>query len=213
MLLAMGASLFVPGLASAQEVDDPEFEAKLKEWETLNGYSSSSEVLEMSLGAEDAPVPIHEFASFTCPHCANFHANQFQKLKADYIDTGKVRFIFRDVYLDRPGLWASMLARCSGPDHFFDTAALLFHNQGVWAVANNDNMMGYFSQIGDMNGMSPADLEACYVNRKLGENLVAWSDRERSAAQVTSTPTLLINGKKYPNMSYEDLAEIIEKLL
>lgn len=213
MLLALGAGMFTPLAAMAQEKPEVSDDDLMLHQQELNGYSASPEVIEMVLGDEDAPVTIHEFASFSCPHCANFHANQFQKLKTEYIDTGKVRFIFRDVYMDRPSLWGSMLARCSGPEHFFETAALLFHNQGVWATAETTDMLGFLSEIGAMVGMTDADLSACYENQELAKNLVDWSGRERSAADVTSTPTLLINGEKYPNMTFEGLSKIIDDLL
>ena len=75
----------------------------------------TSTIVEMVQGAEDAPVEIIEYASYTCPHCANFHQGAYKQLKKDFIDTGKVKFIYREVYFDRYGLWASMVARCGGP--------------------------------------------------------------------------------------------------
>ena len=74
--------------------------------------TTAPEITEMALGPEDASVTVMEYASFTCPHCANFHKGPFKQLKADYIDTGKVRFVYRDVYFDRFGLWASMVETC-----------------------------------------------------------------------------------------------------
>ena len=82
------------------------------------------DVTEMVLGEADAPVEIIEYASYTCPHCANFHQSTFKQLKKDYIDTGKVRFVFREVYFDKYGMWASLLARCSGPERFFGVTDL-----------------------------------------------------------------------------------------
>ncbi len=72
----------------------------------------TSMIKEMSIGNPDAAVTVIEYASFTCPHCASFHASSFKQLKADYIDTGKINFIYRDVYFDRLGLWAAIVARC-----------------------------------------------------------------------------------------------------
>ena len=73
-----------------------------------------SSIPDMILGDPEAPVEVIEYASYTCPHCASFHANQYKELKENYIDTGKIRFVYREVYFDRFGLWASMIARCSG---------------------------------------------------------------------------------------------------
>ena len=80
------------------------------------------ELVEMSLGADDAPVTLIEYASLTCPHCANFHKTVLPQLKSDYIDTGKVRLIYREVYFDRPSLWAAMIARCAGRGPVFRRA-------------------------------------------------------------------------------------------
>ena len=97
-----------------------------------NAQEASTDMVEipdMVMGAADAPVEIIEYASFTCPHCANFHATTYPLLKADYIDTGKVRFVYREVYFDRFGLWASMIARCGGEMRFFGMAELIYEKQ------------------------------------------------------------------------------------
>jgi len=89
------------------------------------------EIQDMVMGAEDAPVEIIEYASFTCPHCARFHADVWPQLKADYVETGKVRFIYREVYFDRFGLWASMIARCGGEGRFFAFTDLIYKEQAM----------------------------------------------------------------------------------
>ena len=98
----------------------------------------TSTIQEMTLGDPDAPVTMIEYASFTCPHCADFHANQFKKLKKDYIATGKVHFIYRDVYFDRFGLWASMVARCGGEDRFFGITDMIYAQQKEWIGDGQD---------------------------------------------------------------------------
>ena len=92
------------GAANAQESDDTEID--------------TSTIVEMTMGNKNAKVTFIEYASFTCPHCASFHKDQFKQLKADYIDTGKVHFVYRDVYFDQFGLWAALVARCGGPGAF-----------------------------------------------------------------------------------------------
>ena len=92
---------------------------------------------DFSLGSPDAPVKVVEYASFTCPHCATFHANVFKKLKTDYIDTGKVHFTLREVYFDRYGLWAAMVARCGGDMRYFGIHDMLFDQQQDWATASD----------------------------------------------------------------------------
>ncbi|GAB5434230.1 MAG: hypothetical protein EpisKO_36000 [Epibacterium sp.] len=95
----------------------------------------TSTIMEMVQGAEDAPVTLIEYSSYTCPHCANFHADAYKKLKAEYIDTGKVKLVYREVYFDRFGLWASMVARCGGEEKFFGITDLIFKQQAEWTRA------------------------------------------------------------------------------
>src|SRR5690606_33729429 len=101
---ALALSLATPALAQ-DEAATAEAETEASEAQT---------VPDIALGAEDAPLTIIEYASFTCGHCANFHEENWPKLKSEYVDTGKVRFIQRDVYFDAVGLWAGILARCGG---------------------------------------------------------------------------------------------------
>ena len=113
------------------------------------GDVDTSGILEMSLGNPDAAVTVIEYASFTCPHCRNFHMGPYKDLKADYIDTGKIHFIYREVYFDRYGLWAGMLARCGGEERYFGLVDLIYESQSVWAqgaspaeVADNLRRLG-----------------------------------------------------------------------
>ena len=133
-VLAVGGFLMMdraqPG---ATAVDALVSSANAQETDTADIDTSS--IVDMAIGDENAPVTIIEYASYTCPHCATFHQGPFKKLKADYIDTGKVRFIYREVYFDRYGLWASMIARCGGPEKFFGITDLIFAGQSTWARA------------------------------------------------------------------------------
>ena len=97
---------------------------------TEAGEIDTSSILEMTLGAEDAAIQMTEYASYTCPHCRTFHKDVFQKLKADYIDTGKLHFTYREIYFDRYGLWGSIIARCGGADKFFAITDLLYTKPG-----------------------------------------------------------------------------------
>ncbi len=171
-------------------------------------------IYEMTLGPADAKVTVMEYASFTCPHCANFHKDTFKQLKANYIDTGKVQFIYRDVYFDRPGLWAAMVARCDGPTRFFGIVDMLFSQQREWVsgsdpVAIADNLR----KIGKVAGMSDEKLEACLTDADKAKALFEWFEANAEADGITSTPSLVINGEAHGNMSYADLSEIIEKEL
>ncbi|KAG1713777.1 CaiB/baiF CoA-transferase family protein [Nymphon striatum] len=99
--------------------------------------AATFDVVEMVQGNPDAPVQVLEYASYTCPHCASFHANQYQQIKENYIDTDLIGFTYREVYFDQPGLWASMVARCGGEMRFFGISNLLYENQQGWARAGD----------------------------------------------------------------------------
>ncbi len=186
----------LPGAANAQEATGP------------------IEIQDIVLGSADAPVEIIEYASFTCPHCANFHANQFKDLQREYIDTGKVRFIFREVYFDRPGLWASMVARCGGEMRFHGIVELLMEKQGEWARAESAAaIVEELRTIGKTAGLTDDALDACMQDAGMAQSLVNWYEDNAARDQVTSTPTLFINGEKHPNMSFSDMAVIIDGLI
>ena len=101
----------------------------------------AAEPTDFSIGAADAKVKIVEYASYTCPHCAQFHADVFGKLKADYVDTGKVNFTMREVYFDRYGLWAAMVARCGGEMRYFAIQDILFDTQKEWAGSEDPQVV------------------------------------------------------------------------
>ena len=168
-------------------------------------------IVEMVLGNEDAKVTVMEYASFTCPHCASFHQNQFKQLKADYIDTGKIRFVYRDVYFDRYGLWAAMVARCEGPSKFFGISNLLYEQQREWMdtqdpVKTSENLR----RLGRIAGLDGDKLTACLEDEDKARALVSWWQENSEADDISSTPTLLINGESHGNMNYADLKELIE---
>jgi len=172
-----------------------------------------SGIVEMTLGDENAPVTVIEYASFTCGHCANFHNDQLQQIKADYVDTGKVKFIYRDVFFDRIGLWASMVARCE-PARFFGMVDLLYTKQGEWLdgndpVALSDNLR----KLGKVAGMSEEKLTACMQDQDKAQSLVAWFQKNQEADNIDSTPTLVINGEKLSNMPYPEIKKILDAAL
>lgn len=173
----------------------------------------TSGIVEMTLGVEDAKVRITEYASFTCPHCANFHKGPFKQLKADYIDTGKVHFTYRDVYFDRPGLWASIVARCGGPEKFFGIADMLYEQQQEWRAGEPAQIADSLRRIGKVAGIAPDTLESCLSDVENAKALVAWYQTNAEADGVDSTPTLVIDGVKHSNMPYDDLKAIIEDKL
>jgi protein-disulfide isomerase len=175
----------------------------------------SSQIVEMTMGPDDAKVTVIEYASFTCPHCANFHKGPFQKLKAEYIDTGKVRFIYRDVYFDRFGLMAAQIARCGGKERFFGIADMIYTQQREWIGSGDDpeQITQNLRKIGKVAGLSDAQLDACLTDKAKTEALVAWYNRNAKADNIRGTPSFIINGKPYSNMSYDKFKEAIEAAL
>lgn len=169
------------------------------------------EIKDFTLGSPDAPVKITEYASFTCSHCANFHATTFKPLKAEYIDTGKVEFTLREVYFDRYGLWAAMIARCGGDMRYFGIADILFETQQEWAGSDDPNVVvENLKKIGRTAGLDDATLDACMKDGAKAEAMVARFEENMKADGVEGTPTLFINGTKHANMDYAALKALIE---
>ncbi|MBO9447677.1 DsbA family protein [Ruegeria sp. R14_0] len=174
----------------------------------------TSTIVEMTLGAEDAPVEIIEYASYTCPHCANFHNGAFKQLKKDFIDTGKVKFIYREVYFDRYGLWASMVARCGGPEKFFGISDLIYQGQSEWTQAGGPaEIVDELRKIGRLAGIDNEQLEACLQDGTRAQTLVAWYQENAERDGVQATPSFVVNGEKVDNQSYEDFKALIENEL
>ena len=151
---------------------------------------------------------------FTCPHCANFHATVLPRLKADYIDTGKVRLVYREVYFNRPSLWAGMIARCAPEERYFGIVDVLFERQQDWAAAANEQeLIGKLFSIGRQAGMTDDQMNACLQDRALAEGLVADYQAKATADGIDATPTFFIDGEKQPNASYEELSVKLDAAL
>lgn len=171
----------------------------------------TSTIVEMVQGAEDAPVEIIEYASYTCPHCANFHTSAYKQLKKDFIDTGKVKFIYREVYFDRYGLWASMVARCGGPEKFFGISDLIYEGQSKWTKAGGPaEIVDELRKIGRLAGIDNDQLEACLQDGTRAQTLVAWYQENAERDGIQATPSFIVNGKKVDNQSYSDFKKLIE---
>lgn len=175
----------------------------------------TSNIVEMQLGNPDAPVTVIEYASYTCPHCASFHAGAYKQLKADYIDTGKINFIYREVYFDRFGLWASAIARCAGtPETFFGITDLLYAGQSEWARAGGGDpaqIADGLRKIGRLAGLDGDTLEACLTDADNLRALVAWYQQNAAEDGINSTPSFVINGTKYNNMAYSEMSRLIDE--
>lgn len=196
------ADLALPGAANAQGAE-------------ADGADLSVTVQEMVLGAEDAPVEVIEYASFTCPHCASFHADVFEEIKENYVDTGKVRFVYREVYFDKYGMWASLVARCGGnQDRFFGITDMIYDTQSDWARAGSDAAIAEgLRKIGRIAGLGNDELEACLTDGDKLRALVEWYQGNAEEDEISSTPSFVIDGELYSNMNYGDFAEILDAKL
>ncbi|MFV0382862.1 DsbA family protein [Paracoccus sp. (in: a-proteobacteria)] len=169
---------------------------------------------DVTMGAEDAPLTIIEYASFTCGHCAAFHDENLPKLKAEYIDTGKVRFIQRDVYFDPVGLWAGILARCGGDDKYYAVSDMLFDEQRSWlGGGSGDEIAANLRKIGLKAGMTDEQMTACWDDKAKAESLIATYQKNATADKIEATPSFVIGGELVSNESWDAMKKIIDDKL
>jgi protein-disulfide isomerase len=148
------------------------------------------------LGKADAPITIIEYASLTCPHCAEFDRDTLPKIKEKWIDTGKAKLVFRDFPLDGLALRAAMVARCAPPDRYFGYIDALFHTPNNWARANDP--VEALSRIARLGGMSDQQFHACLSNEELQKAVAASRQTAEKNYGVESTPTFFVNGTMMP---------------
>lgn len=166
---------------------------------------------ERAMGSDHAPVTIIEYASLTCPHCAHFAEDAFPQLKKQYIDTGKVRFIFREFPFDPTAAAAFMLARCAPKSEYFSVIELLFRTQKEWAVAKP---MTPLLAVARQAGFTEESFKSCLANQKLLGNIEQVRDRAARKFKVDATPTFFINGRRFVgDMSITELEKAIQPYL
>ncbi len=169
---------------------------------------------DMALGPKDAAVTITEYASMTCPHCAAFNEQVFPQIKKEYIDTGKVRYVFREFPLDIKAAAGSMLSRCIAKDDaqkYFAVTDMLFRSQNDWVMKNTQETL---TRIGKQAGLSQQQVEACLKDQALLDKIAADQKYASDVLKVDSTPTFFINGEKIKGeTSFEEFAKKINPLL
>jgi protein-disulfide isomerase len=167
---------------------------------------------DVPVGSQTAPVTIIEYASMTCTHCAAFEVETWPKLKAKYVDTGKVRYILREFPLDPLATAAFMLARCAGSDKRNALVDLLYAQQKSWAFV--DKPIEALAAEVKQAGVSQADFEACLKNQDLLTKVNEIRSRASDAFKVDSTPTFFVNGVVLKGeLPIEDFDKTIEPLL
>jgi protein-disulfide isomerase len=168
---------------------------------------------EMALGPANASVTIIEYASMTCSHCAAFNAHVFPKIKSEYIDTGKVRYVFREFPLDVKAAVASVLARCIAKDDagkYFAAIDMLFKEQDEWVVKT----MTTLKRIGREAGTSEQSVETCLTDQALFDKLSADEKFAHEVLKVNATPTFFINGERIKGaISFQEFDRRIKQLL
>lgn len=194
------ASLFVlggAGLLFAQTVNTDELHAP-------------GQLGDKVLGSPDAPVTVVEYASMSCPHCGEFHRETFGDFRIKYIDSGKVRFVFREFPLDSAAFAVAMVARCAPADKFFDVVGTYFETQEAWL---RQVSLHTIYNVAKEFGFTQQSFDACVSNQALFSSLEAVRDRGGGFG-VQATPTFFINGKKLQGaLSLEALDREIEPLL
>jgi len=167
---------------------------------------------EGSLGNDKAPVSVIEYASLTCPHCADFANNTFPAFKQKYVDSGKVHYLYRDFPFDQPGLRAAMMVRCAGQERFFGFLEILFKSQTSWAAAADP--IAELAKIARLGGMSKEDFDACMNDKPLMDGILKGEMEAQDKFKVEATPTFIINGVKHEgDMSLEAIDAILAPLL
>jgi len=169
---------------------------------------------DMALGAANATVTITEYASMTCPHCAAFAETVFPKIKSEYIDSGKVRYVFREFPLDIKAAAGSMLARCIAKDDsgkYFAVIDMLFKQQNDWVMKNTTETL---TRIGKQAGLSQQAVETCLKDQALLDKIAADQKFASEILKVNSTPTFFVNGEMIKGeTSFEEFDKKIKSLL
>ena len=168
---------------------------------------------DRSIGDPNAPITMIEYASVTCPACANFHAIVYPELKEEYIDTGKVHFIFREFPtppVDR-AYAGFMLARCMPEDRYFGFIDVLFKQQAVWVSAQDS--ASELLKIGRMGGMTAEQFNACMQDQEEIERIEQVVEDGQNVFGISATPTFVINGTTYAGRSFEDFKQVLDPLL
>jgi protein-disulfide isomerase len=205
-------ALFTLGVAGIAGFALPPFTTRaLADEPTAEDLAQPGPAGDVVLGSDKAPVTIIEYASMTCPHCAHFSQETFPELQKRYIDTGKVKFIFREFPLDALAAAGFMLARCAGNDKFMPIVETLFAKQSDWVVQQPIEPL---KAIAKQFGFTEESFNQCLANQTVLDNIQAVRDRASQKLGVNSTPTFFINGKRLQgDVSIDAMAKEIDPYL
>ena len=210
-LMILAAALGAHGLpAFAESHEAAAEEGADGTTEEMAAEAPAVEIPDIVMGDENAPVTMVEYASFTCPHCRRFAEDVLPTIKAEYVDTGKVRFIYREVYFDRYGLWASMIARCAGTDRYMAVADMIFAKQSEWTQGEPAEVADNLRRLGLSAGLTQEELDACLSDGATAEALVANYEANAEEDDIRATPTFVINGETVSNMPLEEMRKALD---
>jgi protein-disulfide isomerase len=167
---------------------------------------------ELALGSPEAKVTIVEYASLSCPHCARFHEETLPKLREKYIDSGKVRLVFRDFPLERTAFWAAIIARCAGPERYFAFIDVFFKKQSAWY--SSEDPLAALTRLARLGGLGGEEIQACIADQGIGDSILRLRMQGEKDHDVSSTPSFVIDGKTYRGaLSLEEIEKLILPLL
>ncbi len=186
---------------------------------SLNSNAVSDSVLNINendfyIGSDEAPVTIIEYASMSCSHCADFHNNTLDTLKTEYIDTGKMRFVFRDFPFNYPALVGSMMVRCVPENVRYDYMNILYKLQKKWVFRDQSKTREEVYKIMQSGGMQQDEFDTCLSDVNLENDLLEGVMNAQREFNIRSTPSFLINGTLYSgNKNIKEFRQIIDKIL
>ena len=203
---AIAAGVYFGTRPSSSAAPAPTAVAQAADKNTLLSIQPTDHVL----GDPKAPITLIEYASLTCPHCAHFSVTVLPDLKKKWIDTGKVKLIYRDFPLDQTALKAAQLAECAGKDKYFGVIDMIFETQPKWATASDP--IADLSKSLRIAGMGENEVKACLADDAVANGVVA-DYRGGETLGVNSTPTLFINGEEFKGArSVEEMDATFSKL-
>ena len=186
---------------------------------SLNANSGDHSVLEITdndfyIGDIDAPITIIEYASMSCSHCADFHNDTLEDLKSEYIDTGKVKFVFRDFPFNYPALAGSMMLRCIPSEVKYDYMNALYKLQKSWVFRDQGKTRTELYKIMQSGGMQQDEFDSCLSDINLENDLLEDVMNAQREFNIRSTPTFIVNGILYSgNKNIKEFRQIIDKIL
>ena len=178
--------------------------------------SAQAEGKVLSIGSPNAKVTIKVFSSLTCPHCANFHSNIYEKLKKEYIDKGLVKFEHHAFPLDLAALNAEVIVRCQDNiEKKFDLMTDIYSKQTTWAVGSDINKINeLIKKVGLNFGLSDKKMNTCLKNEQIQDEILEQRIEAQKKYKIESTPTIIINEKQYSDkIDYKKFKKAIDKKL